>query len=76
MTSADGAQVLIQAAVGRVIGHHVDLLAPEMKRRGDEIHAADVNRAQQHAALCLLCLAEQLVVVDGDQRVDLLGGQR
>ena len=68
-------EVLVEAAVGRVIGDHVQRFTVAQHGRPDEVHAADVHRADQDASPSRSRFGQYLEVVDGHQSIDDVGGE-
>ena len=68
-------EVVVEPAVGRVVGDHVQRLADALQRRTDHVHAADVRGAQQHALPLGARLLEDLEVLDAHEAPGILIGQ-
>jgi hypothetical protein len=66
-------EVVVEAAVSGVVGDDVQLLPHHVESRRDEVHAADVDRAEQDALAVGLGLAEDADVGDVDEVADLVG---
>jgi hypothetical protein len=64
---ADRLEVVVEPAVGRVVGNDVESFAVAREGGADEVHAPDVHRADEHAPTVPARLVEDLDVVDVHQ---------